>query len=62
MDIIISKKTSIHTVTLNNVQVIECRILNGVKYYIFDNVETTDYPVSDTSVFIINTAAPVNVG
>lgn len=62
MDIVISKKTSINITRLNNVQVIECKILNGVKYYIFDNVTTTDYPVSDTSVFIINTAAPVNVG
>lgn len=62
MDLVISNKKNIGMKRLSNVGTIEERSIGDVKYYIFDNVETTDYPVDDVAVFIINEAAPLIVG
>lgn len=62
MDLVISNKKNIGMKRMSNVSTIEERTVDDVKYYIFDDVETTDYPVDDVAVFIINKAAPLIVG
>lgn len=62
MDLVISNKKNIGMKRLSNVSTIEERTIDDEKYYIFDNVDTTDYPVNDVAVFIINEAAPLIVG